>query len=397
MHDERFINGNQKGNKFFRSMQPRRLFIQMEEQKQCNGGAKVTFLSIGDSIFDDIQEFISFLEYDKKGSRLPSNLQIVATISTFETINEFIDNLVKLGFIIEKRYGKLLLISKSINDRKIYYYAFFDDRNNVPLFLTSARKTDDIPETLLDYIKRARDISNLWITPRIMRELKDRLIEEHSDLIITYFSAKRTPDSNIRAEYRPEISRGIQYQGIDGRQALDEMEFYYGVLPKILEIWLPNGVAFRIDNKGIITLLKGNFGNVFKIIESVIDKLITIRNAIGESNYTIYKVGINNQFTHMIQTPWSVILPTRMRLDDIPGFCRALSEEEWDFTVLEDMFLKESMFSARLIDNNNSSVFDIETSGDSIDIYPVEQADIGSYIKFYEFLVENVDSQAVVG
>ena len=52
---------------------------------------------------------------------------------------------------------------------------------------------------------------------------------------------------------------------------------------------------------------------------------------------------------------------------------------------------------SRLIDNNNSSVFDIETSGDSIDIYPVEQADIGSYIKFYEFLVENVDSQAVVG
>ena len=175
------------------------------------------------------------------------------------------------------------------------------------------------------------------------------------------------------------------------------MEFYYGVLPKILEIWLPNGVAFRIDNKGIITLLKGNFGNVFKIIESVIDKLIALRNAIGESNYAIYKVGINNQFTHMIQTPWSVILPTRIRLDDIPGFCRALSEEEWDFTVLEDMLLKESMFSARLIDNNNSSVFDIETSGDSIDIYPVEQADIGSYIKFYEFLVENVDSQAVVG
>ena len=357
----------------------------------------MTFLSIGDIIFDDIQNFISFLEYDKSGYQLPSNLQIVATISTFETINDFIENLVKFGFIIEKRYGKLLLISKSINNRKIYYYAFFDDRNNVPLFLTSARKTDDIPETLLDYIKRARDISNLWITPRIMRELKDRLFEEHDDLIITYFSAKRTPDSNIRAEYRPEVSRGIQYRGIDGRQALDEMEFYYGVLPKILEIWLPNGVAFRIDNKGIITLLKGNFGNVFKIIESVIDKLIALRNAIGESNYTIYKVGINNQFTHMIQTPWSVILPTRMRLDDIPGFCRALSEEEWDFTVLEDMLLKESMFSARLIDNNNSSVFDIETSGDSIDIYPVEQADIGSYIKFYEFLVENVDSQAVVG
>lgn len=382
---------------YTKSKQVQRLFIQHKGRKEISGGAKITFLNLGDYKFDDIQDFISFLEYDKSGYQLPSNLQIVATISTFKTIDDFIDNLIKYGFGIEKRYGKLLSISKSINNNKIFYYAFFDDRNNVPLFLTRASKTDDIPETLLDYIKRARDISNLWITPRIMRELKDRLIEEHSDLIITYFSAKRTPDSNIRAEYRPEISRGIQYRGIDGKQALEEMEFYYGVLPKILEIWLPNGVAFRIDNKGIITLLKGSFGNIFKIIESVIDKLIKLRNAIDESSYTIHKVGINSQFTHMIQTPWSVILPTGMRLDDIQGFCKALGEDEWDFSILEDMFLKESIFSARLIDNNNSSLFDIETSGDTIEIYPVEQANVGSCIKFYEFLVENVDSQAAVG
>jgi hypothetical protein len=32
-----------------------------------------------------------------------------------------------------------------------------------------------------------------------------------------------------------------------------------------------------------------------------------------------------------------------------------------------------------------------------MDIYPIEQTEIGSYIRFYEFLVETIDPQAVVG
>ena len=358
----------------------------------------MAFLEIENNEFNDIQEFIEFLEYDKKGHQLPSNLQVVATISTLKTIEDYINDLIKYGFFIEKRYGKLLLISKAILNKKIYYYTFFDDRNNVHLFLTIARKTDDIPETLFDYIKRSGDISNLWITPKIMKELKDRLTDEYADLMITYFSAKRTPNSDIPAEYRPEIERGIQYRGDDGRLALEEMEFYYGVMPKILEIRLPNGVAFRIDNKGIITLFKGSFGDIFKIIESVVGKLIKIKYAIEGSSYAIHRVGTNNQFAHAIQIPWSVIMPSGMKLDDLVGFCRALSDEEWDFTLLESALSKEeSFFSARVIDNNNSSSFDIATTGKRMDIYPIEQTEIGSYIRFYEFLVETVDPQAVVG
>jgi hypothetical protein len=91
-------------------------------------------------------------------------------------------------------------------------------------------------------------------------------------------------------------------------------------------------------------------------------------------------------------------MPSGMKLDDLVGFCRALSDEEWDFTLLESALSKEeSFFSARVIDNNNSSSFDIATTGKRMDIYPIEQTEIGSYIRFYEFLVETVDPQAVVG
>lgn len=358
----------------------------------------MTFLHIKDVDFSDIQDFISFLESEQNEYRIPGNLQIIATISNFKTIDLFVDSLIEYGFSIEKKFGKLLLISKVLHDQKISYYVFFDDRNNVPLFLTIARKTEDIPETLLNYVDRSKNISNLWITPKVMKELKDELITEYEDLMITYFSAKRSPNTDITAEYRPEVARSIQYRGDDGKLALEELEFYYGVLPKIIEIKLLEGVWFRIDNKGIITMKQGDFRKIFEIIENVVGRLLQIRNAIGESKYTIRRVGINKQFANAIQTPWSVILPSGIGYDDVPSFCEAIQSEEWGFTLLEHVLLKGSVFfSARIIDNNKSSVFDITTTGSKIDIYPVEKADIGSCLRFYEFIVENIDPQATGG
>lgn len=358
----------------------------------------MTFLHIEDVDFKDIRDFINYLECEHGEDRIPANLQIVATISNFESLDLFADSLLNYGFFIEKKYGKLLLISKMLNEKKIFFYVFFDDRNNVPLFLTLARKTDDIPETLLNYIDRSRDISNLWITPKVMNELKDSLIAEYDDLMITYFSAKRSPNFDISAEYRPEVTRSMQYRGDDGKLALEELEFYYGVLPKIIEIKLSEGVWFRIDNKGIITMKQGDFGRIFKIIENVIGRVIQIRDAIGESEYVIHRVGVNKQFANAIQTPWSMILPSGIKYDDIPNFCNVIQNEEWGFTLLDYVHLNGSLFfSARLIDNKKSSVFDITTTGNKIDIFPVEKADIGSCMKFYEFIVENIDPLAIGG
>lgn len=358
----------------------------------------MAFLNIGKAEFKNIKEFIEFLEGDEQINRLPSNLQVVATISTLKTLDDFINNLKMHKFEIEEYHGNLLLISKQIDDKKVFYYAFFDNITNIHLFLTIARKTDDIPKTLLDYMKQSGYISNLWITPKIMKELKDGLIKEYADLLITYFSARRTPNSDISAEIRPDVTRGIQYRGDDGRLALEEMEFYYGVLPKILEIRLPNGVSFRIDNKGIITLFRGSFSDVFRIIVSVVGKLIKIKYAIEGSNYTIHKVGIKRQFSHAIQTPWSITMPSGLKIDEIPNFCQSLKEEEWEFTLLDYMLLKEEKyFSARIIDNNNNSLFDIATTGKTMDVYPVDRPDISSCIRFYEFLVENVDPLATAG
>lgn len=351
-----------------------------------------------DRDFDDIQELIQYLECERGDDQINSNLHIVATLSMFQNIDQFVESLRNFHFSIDERAGKLLLLSKESQGKRIYIYTFFDDRNNVPLFITDAKKTNEIPDILFTYINRTKEISNLWIAPKVMKEIKDNLVREYPDMIITYFSAKRSPNTDIHSEFRPHVERGIQYRGNDGKHTLEEMEFYYGVLPKILEVQLPNGIAFRIDNKGIITLRHGHFAGIFKIIEEVISRLENVREAIGESGYSISKVGSRRQFSNAIQIPWSIDVPVEMHYDDVSRFCKAIRSEEWNFTVLEQVLLPGSMFfSARLIDEHTGSLLDISTTGKKIDVYPVEKIDIGTSMRFFEFVVENIDHMATVG
>jgi hypothetical protein len=355
-------------------------------------------LEIKETDFNDIRDFIKNLEIERVASQGYGNVHIIATISTFDDIEQFMESLEGFKFTIEKRLGKLLIISKISSNKKVYFYVFYDDRNNVPLFITDAKKTNEIPETLFRYINRSKQISNLWIAPKIMKEIKDDLASEFEDMIITYFSARRGPNTDISSEYRPHVERGIQYHGNDGKHTLEEMEYYYGVLPKILEIQLPDGVAFRIDNKGIITLRQGHFEGIFRIIEKVVNRLKLVKDAIGESSYSIYQVGKDKRFNNAIQTPWSIVLPIGIHSDNIPNFCNAVKSEEWNFTVLDQVLFNNSLyFSARLIDGYSGSMIDVSTTGDKLDIYPVGETDIGTSMRFFEFIVENIDHSATVG
>jgi hypothetical protein len=357
----------------------------------------VTFLKIGDKKFSDISEFVNFLKEVQSEGKDLWNIQLVPTVSNHRSFKQFVESITEYGFSIVEESGKLLLVSKQHGKDTVYFYIFFDDRNQIPLFLTDAKKTDELPDILFDYLRKSKDLSNIWISPIEMKEIKDDLIKQYDNLIITYFSAKRSPNARFSSHYRPNVERSIIYRGIDGKQVLDEMEFYYGVLPKILEMKIPNGLSFKIDNKGIITIREGDIASVFDIIERLVRHISPIKDAIGTSRYSITKVG-KKQFERIIQTPWSLAFSNSFNDVAIPNICQDIEQEEWDFTLLEHSEIAAaSPFSARIIDNMSGSLFDISVHGRGIHVYPVEKPDIGSYMRFFEFVLESVDSMAMVG
>lgn len=350
----------------------------------------------GDISFKDIRDFTLFLEKESIYNIIDVP-NIIITISDFYNIEEFQNSLISNDFVVEKELGKLLYISKNSEGRKVFFYVFYDDKNNIPLFFTDAKKSDDIPDILFRYFNKVKKISNMWIYPKIMKKIKDELESEFDDMIISYFSATRALNSDINAEFRPEVERHIQYSGEDGKRTLNEMEHYYGVLPKILDIKLPNGIAFKIDNKGIITLRSGTLNEIFNIIEDVINRAIQVRDAIAKSNYEIRWFGKNNRFSNAIQKPWSIQLQSGMTTDDIPFFSESIQSKYWNFTVLEWFLINDSSsFSARIIDNNTGTHFDVSMLDKRINVYPVEQRDLNAYIHFYAFISENIDNTALV-
>lgn len=357
----------------------------------------MTFLDIEGKYFTDVSEFVEYLSQAQSQGKSFGTIQLIPTVSSHKSFDQFIESINEYGFSIVAEAGKLILVSKIHEKDIVYFYIFFDDRNRVPLFLTDAKKTDELPDILFDFLRKSKNLSNLWISPVVMKEIKDDLIKQHDDLIITYFSAKRSPNTRLTAHYRPNIERSIIYRGIDGKHTLDEMEFYYGVLPKILEMKIPNGISFKIDNKGIITIREGDITSIFDIIERLVRHIKPIKEAIGTSGYSISKVG-KKQFERTIQIPWSVSFSQTVTDTIVPNICQNIEEEEWDFSLLEYSEVSpKSPFSARVIDNNSGSSFDITLYNRGIRIYPVEKTDIGSYLRFYEFVLESVDSLATVG
>jgi hypothetical protein len=350
------------------------------------------------SKFNTLLSFINHLDYERINFRLPNVINIIPTISTFDTIGQFVESLEEAEFDIENEYGKLLLISKKSQNEKISYYAFFNEKNNSPIFLTDAKKTEDIPNTLFNYINKTHGISNLWIPPKIMKQIKDDLALEYPEMLITKFSGVRSINSEIHSKLRPYCERNLQYHGNDGKETLKEMEIWYGVLPKILEIRLPTGVAFKIDDKGIFSHRSGRFEDSFKIINNVVDLMIDLRDYITKSDYEIRHFGKTNQFSRAIQKPWSIRMSYGLDADDIPKFCDLVQGSDWNFTILKDVLLTGSiLYNARMIDDNSGALFDITTTGKKIDVFPVIQRDLSSSMRFYQFVLSHIDNTAQVG
>lgn len=359
----------------------------------------MTFLNIEKGReFSDISDFVDFLCDERDLSELGKKLNIVGAVSKFDSMDKFKNTLQLAKFTIEEEYGKLLLIYQKIDNESTFFYVFYDDRNNVPLFFTLGTKTGDIPETVTKYITYTKNITHLWIGPHIMKEINNELLTKYPDTKITYFSGKRMAYYKNTALLRPKTERLIQYTGRDAKEALEENEYYYGILPRVIEYELPTGLVFRLDSKGIVTLKRGKFREVFNILEEdVFGKILHIRSAISSSGYNITTITTKNGkiFERPIQKPWAIKLNDEIDFATANEAIKNLESDEWNFTIFNDLIKEGSVyFSVRIVDNDKNSKFEIISTGREINIYPIDEIDVGSAFRFYAFVLDNIDPAA---
>ena len=325
---------------------------------------------------------------------------MVATISTVPTRESLLKQLEAHDFAVHEQYGNLYSLETTIQgnetERVVPYFMFYDSARGVHLFFTRARKTDDMPETILSFISATRDISNLWIAPSLMHSLTQEFESLfHEEFHMSYFTAVRNANTHIKAERRPDFDRTIQYTGADAKITLREFEYLYGVYPKIIEVQIGLSSGFRIDGQGILTIRPGSTVPVFRALDMIVKEVMPIAEAVLTSRYEKRAIG---GIERWIQHPFSIEMPTGVRSNLEQNFLAEVSNDYWQFIPILPYVEEEIPYlSGRFLDGLKSSLFDVEITRNRARVYPVEKMDIGTALRFCQFMSQSEDIHSTVG
>lgn len=353
----------------------------------------MSLFSVRDTEFADRVSFNQYLTESYSVSDY-GNLHVIAGL-TSHSWPEFRELLENGGYEVLEEYGEIVKMACEYGaDGRIEFYLSFDRDKQVVLFYTNMRKTEEIENTIEVFLNETPNVHYLYITPRVMQDLREEIADEEPTTQVTHFSARRVERSEIPARIRPGYSRTITYFGDDGLEAMREMEENYGVVPRLMEFKIPDLLKFKINREGIFTLQYGDLGYLFERVEKCIQEALAIKREYRGANFKMVRT--SGQLEVPTAEPASISLQNRLKYHEVEDFKANMRENEY---VLLDTFAEEGSlyFSSKVIDQEKKSTFRIKANEDEIRVFPEEEKDLGSFFRFYEFIQNSIDEDASLG
>lgn len=372
------------------------------------------FLNADGAEFYSLEEVTSHITETATLSDIEGDLSVIGSISDFETGDDFIESL-QSHFFVERRHGDLLHLNAKELD--VPYYVYLGEE--FPIWFTTGRKTEDMPESIDAYLKSEIDIGRMWISKTQMENLRQRIVNRYPDVIMPYFTASRSEHSDISAQRRPRFERTFQYYGKDGLETFNEIKYEYGVLPTNLKFQRANEFKFRVTTRGVFTIKNGGLAEVLSVIHDSIERLQEVKEAIDTSGFK----RTTNQFaggqTIPESQPWAVQLNSSVTQADIERLEEEIHEWEFNIGALDASFKQDvsesrepggegplgeeqqqlatqskTRLKAELIDERSFSKTVLRSHEDTIRIYPREHTGIDQSVRLYEFITDQIDPEA---
>jgi len=319
------------------------------------------------------------------------NTQLVAAFTSHGKPAEFSQSLRNNGFDIQREWGRLFLVSKG---NEVPFYALLQD--SIIYFITRARKTEDIPGTILNYINSTEGVVLIRLGSGRMISIRTDLAKNCPGLILSYFTAHRETHTSIGCAYRDDFHRTIIYSGNDGFDTLEEMEYHYGVIPRIMEFHTGGRerenerendhekMGFRFDVNGIFTIIEGTSGVVRSIIEKVILEQQQYRIPLPKEGKRIQAKSI---LRGVLTKKWNRAVINKIEVT---------LAEEWDITgFLQVHESRGKRYSARLVDVVDKAIWEIQLKGREFSLIPVRGAGMRSLMKIIEVMEDHLGFQTV--
>lgn len=340
--------------------------------------------------FEDRVEFNHYLT-ENYSVGADGDLYIIAGMTEYPW-PKFRELLSNAGYEILDTYGSIHKMAREYgSDGRIEFYLSFDEEEKIALFYTNMRKTEEIENTIEIFLNNTPRVHYLYISPRVMQNIREKIADEEPSTQVVNFVASRTTRSEIPARIRPRFSRTITYFGADGLEAMREMEENYGVVPRMMEFKIPNISRFKISREGVFNLQNGDLRILFEHIQTCIERALELKRAYGEAKFEM--VTASDNLSVPTSQPASISLRNNLEYHEIDDFKENMAENNY---VLIDTFAEEGslFFSSKVIDQQKKNSFRVKANQDEIRVYPQEDRDIGSFLRFYEFIQDTIDEDA---
>jgi hypothetical protein len=342
---------------------------------------------------DDFADRVSFNHYLANNYEVLSDRDLYVVCGLTEhTEAEFMELMREDHYEIVQDYGGVKKIGRDYGaEERAEFYLSYSEEENVVLFYTDMRKTEEIEGTIENFLENRQGVHYLYISPQLLQQIREDIVSEAPEAEITEFVAKRTERTDTDAVFRPEYARTINYYGDDGLETLREIEESYGVLPRIIEFNIPGGLQFRVNHEGVLKLVDGSLTQLFEFVQLAIEECLQVKRAYDTSDFQMVRTSEHLQVP--TAEPVSINLQNGLQYHEVDSLKASMSDDNY---VVVDSYAEEGslFFSGKVIDQLKNSAFRIKANEDEIRVFPQDGKDLGSFFRFYEFVQDTVDEGA---
>jgi len=353
---------------------------------------KVEFFIIPDIPFSDPPKFREYLIENYDPAQVDHELTIIVGITKYDKI-DFFNALQSFGFTIVRNLGSVRHMKFDFGGGPLECYVTHDTDTGVVIFYTNYRKTreGEIPK-IREFLCSDANTYYLFFKPLLMKEIAEELMDRYENLEITAFTARRLPNSRFESQIRPKYERTISYWGSDGREALQELEYQYGVLPSRFVMNIPETIKFKVDDEGLFTFTVGDINILFGILEKAVNESRKTMEAYNGSSFKVLPVETaRRSFNIPSSTPVSIQLQEKIEFHDIKDFKNKLNEK---YTIVDFIAKEGSLFLSSDVISKSCFQFRIKADESHIRMFPADEMIFSEFMKFYEFILQSVDPKA---
>ncbi|MFV9676967.1 MAG: hypothetical protein ACNYVW_04870, partial [Methanosarcinales archaeon] len=307
--------------------------------------------------------------------------------------NDFFNALQSFGFMIVRNLGSVRHMKFDSDGGPLECYVTHDTDTGVVIFYTNYRKTreKEIPK-IRGFLGSDPNTYYLFFKPILMKEIAEELIDRYENLEITAFTARRLPNSRFESQIRPNYERTISYWGSDGREALQELEYQYGVLPSKFVVDIPETIKFKVDDEGIFTFAVGDLNILFEILEKAVNESRKTMEAYNGSSFKVLPVKTARlSFKIPSSTPVSIKLQEIIEFHDMKEFKTKLSRE---YTIVDFIAKEGSLFLSSDVVSKSGFQFRIKADENHIRMFPAAEMNLSEFMRFYNFILQSIDPRA---